>query len=436
MMKKLPLLALLACTALTLNACTRADIDEYYQTAQLYLGCGDYEYAAELFTQLGEYEDAADYALYAAALQAIEDEHFDLARANMKAVNPFKSSGRYLTWLDARDAEEEGELEAARALYEVLGTFADAHLAVERLQKAIPEAAIKEGRALMAKGEYEAARALFLSLDGYGASKTLADSCTNALDKAAYNAADELYESGDLLGAMAAFTAMGDTLDAAKRADACLAEIHAELDKRYNDVTLASAPDLMAAYAALTEDETAQTRIAELTARFGRNLELLTMDAPALLLGMYPYAESGEEHGVLWRALKKDGSQLTLLSAAVLDASAQAQMIPLTFAEAEQSAVGEAMLPAMADLAGLGDLSCPATPYAQAQGAAREADAALCWLRDSLENGLHPVIGATGTLSLPVAESTPGIRPMITLDLEKITFTAGSGTAEDPFRIQ
>jgi len=436
MMKKLSLLAVLLCMALTLTACANSDIGEYYEHAQLYLGCGDYDYAAELFSQLGEYEEAADYTLYATALQAIKDEDYGLARANLMAVNPFKSSGRYLMYLDALAAEEEGELEAALALYEKLGTFEDAHLAAERLHKAIPEAAIKEGRALMAKGDYEAARELFLSLDGYGASETLAENCTTALNKKAYNAAEELVKSGDLLSAMAAFEAMGDSMDAVKRAAECLTALRTELDARYAAVTLATAPALIEAYAELGEDATAQARITELTARFGKNLELLTMENPMLMLGDYPQAESGEEHGVLWRIIKTEGSVLTLLSETVLDASAAAETIAVMFNELEQQAVGEVMLPAMADLAAQADLTCLATPYALAQGATSENGAALYWLRDSLENGLHPVIGVTGALTLPAADATPGIRPMITLDLEKFTFAAGTGTAKDPFRAQ
>ena len=149
MMKKLPLLALLLCMALMVTGCVRSDIGEYYESAQLYLGCGDYEYAAELFAQLGEYDDAAEYALYASALQAIKEERYDLARANLEAVNPFKSSGRYLMYLDALDAEADGKREQALALYEKLGTFADAVKQAERLRTEIPETTIQEGRALM-----------------------------------------------------------------------------------------------------------------------------------------------------------------------------------------------------------------------------------------------------------------------------------------------
>ena len=429
-MKKLSLMALLLCMALTLTACAQTDIGEYYRSAQLYLGCGDYDYAAELFTQLGEYEDSAEYALYAAALQAIEDEKYDLARANLHAIAPFKSSARYLTYLDALDADAAGEKEQALALYTQLGSFADAHLAVERLNKEIPEAALKEGRTLMTKGQYEEARELLLSLDGYGNSDELAGKCTDMLDKAAYDAAEKLAQSGDLLGAMAAFTAMGDTLGAAEQAAKCLADIHKALDEQFAAVTLATAPALMDAYAALGEDATAKARIDELNARFGCNLEILTMTQPYVMLGKYPQAESGEEKLVLWRVLKTEGSTLTLLSENVLDASAEAAAVPLTFTEAEKSAVSEVMLPSMVEMAGLTDLTCTTTPYAQAQG----ADASY-WLRDSLENGQHPMINAAGALTLPGEDVIPGVRPMIAVDLEKIAFTAGSGTAEEPFCI-
>ncbi len=435
MMKKLSLLALLLCLALSLTACAKSDIGEYYQHAQLYLGAGDYDYAADLFSQLGEYKDSADYALYARGMQAIEEEDYALARANMEAVAPFKSSERVLTWLDAVEAEKDGELEEALALYEALGSFADAHLAVERLEVAIPEAAVSEGRALMARGDYAAARDIFLSLDGYGPSKSLAENCTTALNKAAYSKADDLYESGDLRGAMDAFTALGDTLDAVKRAAECLTAMHVELDARFASVTLADAPALMDAYAALN-DETAQARIAEITARFGKNLDLVRMEEPLLLLGAYPALESGEEQPVCWRVIRKEGSKLTLLSESVLDASAEAAPIALILGEAEQAAIGEIILPAMTDLAARANLTCAATPYALAQGAMNEEGSAAYWLRDSLENGMHPIIGAAGAMTLPQDGATPGVRLMTTLDLDKITFTAGSGTAEDPFRAE
>ena len=436
MMKKLSILAVLLCMALTLTSCGSRDIGEYYEAAQLYLGCKDYAYAAKLFEQLGEYADSADYALYARALQAIEEENFALARANFEAVNPFKSSGRYLMYLDARDEEVDGKLEAALALYEQLGSFMGANQAVERLEKAIPEAAIKEGRALMNKGDYVAARELFLSLDGYGASKALADNCTLALNKAAYSEADKLEESGDLLGAMEAFTALGEALDAAERAADCRAAIHAELDTQYAAVTLATAPNLMDAYAALEDDEIAAARTAELTARFGKNLELITMSGAYVELGAYPQAESGAEQPVRWAVIKREGAVLTLLSVNVLDASAEAMAPAIVFNEAEAAAVSEVQLPSVADLALLNDRTAAATAYALAQGVASEEGATSFWLRDSLENGMHPVIAPSGTLSLPAEGAVYGLRPLITLNLDSFSFASGSGTENDPFRAE
>lgn len=436
MMKKLSILAVLLCMALTLTSCGSRDIGEYYEAAQLYLGCKDYAYAAELFEQLGEYADSADYALYARALQAIEEENFALARANFEAVSPFKSSGRYLMYLDARDEEVDGKLEDALALYEKLGSFMGANQAVERLEKAIPEAVIKEGRALMNKGDYVAARELFLSLDGYGASKALADNCTLALNKAAYSEADKLEESGDLLGAMEAFTALGEALDAAERAADCRAAIHAELDTQYAAVTLATAPNLMDAYAALEDDEIAAARTTELTARFGKNLELITMSGAYVELGAYPQAESGAEQPVRWAVIKREGAVLTLLSVNVLDASAEAIAPAIVFNEAEAAAVREVQLPSVADLALLNDRTAAATAYALAQGVASEEGATSFWLRDSLENGMHPVIAPSGTLSLPAEGAVYGLRPLITLNLDSFSFASGSGTESDPFRAE
>lgn len=436
MKKRLLMLAGLLALALTLTACASQENQAYYETAQLYLGCGDYDDAAELFAQLGEYEDSAEYALYSRALQALAEEDFALARANLEAVNPFKSSGRYLMLLDAISAEENGDPETALALYGKLGTFADAHKDVQRLQTEIPEAALKEGRALMSKGEYAAAREIFLALEGYGASETLAENCTTALNKAAYTEADQLFDAGDHLNALSAFRALGDTLDAAERAGECLAALHKALEERSAAATLSDVPALLADYAALGEDDKAQQSIAALTERFGRNIDLVAMEQPVVALGMYPAEESGAEQPVLWRVIRSEGAALTLLCERVLDAADAEQVSALRFTEKEQSAVGEATLPAVTDLAALPELRCRATPYALAQGVTCAEDAAAYWLRDSLENGLHPVIGTDGALTLPGEGVVPGVRPMITLSLERFMFTDGSGTEEDPFRAE
>ena len=125
-----------------------------------------------------------------------------------------------------------------------------------------------------------------------------------------------------------------------------------------------------------------------------------------------------------------------MLAETVLDAAAAPETVELLLTDGEKAAAGEILLPAMADLAAVKGLVCGATAYALAQGAIHEDGAVVYWLRDSLENGLHPVISATGSLTLPQEGSTPGIRPMMTINLDQFTFTEGSGTTEDPFRAE
>ena len=435
-MKKAAMIIAVLCMALMLTSCAQPPLQEYYESAQLYLGCGDYGYAAELFDQLGEYEDSAEYTLYCQALQAMEEGNAALARKNLEAIAPFKSSDRYLMLLDAQALEADSQLEEALAIYDALGTFEDSHEKAAELRKAIPEAAIKQGRALMSQGDYAAARELFLALNGYGQSETLAKSCTVAMNKAAYAQADALFDAGDYQAARDAFLALGDTLDAAKRAQACSDALLSDLEARYAQVTVATAQALIADYAAIENDPAAAARVTELTARYGSNLALYAMAAeqPCILLGRYPAAESGAEHDVLWRLLRLEGSEATFLCETVLDASPVATMTHLSLTDAQQQAVVSAALPAASDLSSLTDLTCAATPYALAQGTAHENGLALYWLRDSLESGLHPVISSTGAMTLPSDAVTPGVRPMITLSLEEIIFTLGSGTPEDPFR--
>ncbi len=434
-MKK-PFLLLIVCgLCLTVTACSRPTNREYYEEAQLYLGAGDFEAAAMLFSQLGEYEDSAEYALYCAGLYALENGDHALARTDMLAVLPFKSSARYLSYLDALQAEEAGEPETALALYEALGSFEDSRMQAERLREEIPEAAMQEGRRLMVAKEYEQALEIFLGLEGYGQSDLYADNCRKAIDRAAYDAAAALCQAGDHLGAMKAFLALGDKLDAADRAADCRAELVSALDAAAVTAGVTDAAALIEGYTAIGDDA-ALACAEELTARFGVNLRVLqSADAqPFVLLGSYPMGESGVESALLWRVIKAEGETLTLLCGSVIDASPVATVTDLKLTEAEQAAVTAHALPSMSDLAALSDLTCAATPYAVAQGVPQEGGQALYWLRDSLESGLHPVVTGDGGLQVPGEEMTPGVRPMVTLSLREHVFTAGTGTAEDPFR--
>ncbi len=398
-MKKVCILLTVLALALTATGCSQPSNQEYYESAQLYLGSGDYEIAAELFHGLGGYSDSADYALYTEALSALEDKKYDLARANFAAIAPFQESERYLTWLDAVEAEDAGNTQEALALYAVLGTFRKSDRKATELRKAIPEATLKEGRALMAKGEYAAARELFLSLNGYGASRTLAENCTLAINKAAYSAAEELAKAGDQLGAIAAFTAMGDVLDAPQRAEEIRASLRAELEKQFAQVTLANAADLLNAYAAL-DDEEAQNRVASLTERFGMNLTVLSKVAE------HPYVLLND--ATLWRIDSAKDAMLTLQFegfAAVKPEETAA--IPEATAEPTPTAEPTA----------LPSSEPAANPSAEPTAAPEES--------------LAPI--ATATVAPMTADLTPaGL--MLHLDLTAFTFTKGSGTLADPFR--
>lgn len=434
MMKKALTLLAVVCIAMTATACVHRSNQQYYERAQLYLGSGEAEYAAELFAQLGEYRDSADYTLYAAGVAALEAGDLVLARTNMEAIDPFKSSSRYLTYLDALEAELEDDLETALALYEQLGTFRSAHEAAEALRTAIPEAAMREGRALMSKGEYEAARELFLSLDGYGQSTALAANCTSALNRAAYTAADKLCEAGDHLAAMQAFLALGDALDAPARAQRCRDALYESLTQQAESATLETVGAIIEACNALDDEDAAQLA-ATLSARYGVNMDVLEQAAeqPFVLLGQYPTGESGVESALMWQVIAANGPEVTLLCTTVIDASPIATPTDLAFPEETQSAVTGLSLPSAADLATLGSLASPATPYALAQGVTQAEGSALYWLRDSLDNGVHPVVSGSG-LTIPQDGVTPGVRPVITLSLEEYVFTAGDGTMENPFR--
>lgn len=433
--KKLCTLSLVSAMCLSATSCTAWSNQHYYEQAQLLLGQGEWLEAEELFLELGEYEDSAEYALYAAALSALQNGNTALCRTNLQQIDPFKSSQRYLRYLDAIEAEKNGDLQEALTLFSALGSFEDAAERAGALQSAIPERSIQQARQMMNEGAYEEARALLLTLNGYGQSSALADACTAAIGRKAYLAAEELLSQGDYEGAMNAFGAMGDTLDAVNRAAQCRSLLMKELEDAFQQVTLETAQTLSDRLLSLTDDPSFAALLAQLRERFGVNLELLESakdQQPYVLLGQYPMGESGTMSDVLWQVIHSDGSTITLLCASVIDACEVATTSDLNISQSPD--VLTITLPAAADLTGLSDFSCAITPYAAAQGADHQSGTAVYWLRDALENGLHPVIGASGNLTLPDDDVTPGIRPMATLDLNEYAFTTGDGSRENPFR--
>lgn len=146
MKKKLLAVTLILMTVFLAGCGMTVSAREMYEHAHFCLGAGEYAAAQTYFAQLGEYLDAADCALYAGALQAWSDGDTALARRTLEALHPFKSSGRYLTYLDAMDAQEEGDLQKALTLYESLGTFGDSASVASDLRTSLRKQEAQETR--------------------------------------------------------------------------------------------------------------------------------------------------------------------------------------------------------------------------------------------------------------------------------------------------
>ena len=440
-MKK-TLLLLLLTAALALTGCSASN-QSYYEHAQLLLGYGDYAQAAELFTQLGEYRRSGDYALYCAALAALRDGEFTLARANFALVEDFKSSERYLRYLDALDAASAGELESALALFEALGSFEDSRERAEKLREQIPADTLDHAKSLMEAGRYEQARSILASLEGWGDSAALMAECDAAILEAAYTRAEALYASGDYASALTAFQSLGESLDAAQRAQDCLDALYRALEQDCASATLANAEELMARCEELDGYGDSAALLAALESRFRRTLNLLRdgQSRPYVLLGQYPFAESGEPQALLWRVLRLDGHEATLLCESVIDALPAASSAPVGFTQAEAGHVLSLALPTRDGLSGLGesDLSAIATPYAITQGVRHHSDGrAWWWINHTARAGRSAIVWYNGTVianGVRSGESCVGVRPLMRLDLETLTFTGGDGSRENPYAI-
>ena len=288
---------------LCLSGCMPSN-DAYYQQAQLYLGSGDFNAAAKIFNQLGEYADAADYALYCAALDALEDGRLALARANLTLLGNFKSSRRYLQYITALEAEEAGSLDEALAIFDGLGSFEDSLLHAETLREAIPERDLSHARALMGASRWQQALQLLETLNGYEGSARLMEECRENIQLDAYDQAISLYDARQYEQALAAFESLGETLDAPARARMCRGAMYQQLEEEYPGASMATAANLMARYEEMEDYFESPQRLSDLQSRFAVNLWLLSAAYAR------PYVAFGQ--GLMWRVSGAEGSRLHL----------------------------------------------------------------------------------------------------------------------------
>ena len=427
--------------ALTATGCSASN-QSYYEQAQLYLGSGDFGTARAMFSQLGEYADAADYALYCAGLAALDAGDLDLARADFELVLPFKSSDRYLTYIEALTLEQDGHAEEALRLWEELGSFADSPARAALLREDIPADEMAHARALMQAGRYEQARTILESLDGYGDSDALIAECDDALLRAAYDRAESLYASGSFSEALTAFEALGDNLGAAQRALDCRAAMYETLEAAYPHATLSTAAALIDGYAEMEDYGESEFRLTDLQARFGTSLSLIASadTMPRIAFGQYPTVETGAPAPLTWRLIALNGTTATLLCDRVIDALPATTLPSLLLTAAEQESLLSLTLPLLTDLAALtpDDLRCPATPYALAQGVRHHSDgSAWWWLANPTSATRNAIVWYNGNVidtGVSVTEPRVGVRPVVRVDLDELMFTEGDGSMENPYR--
>ena len=441
MAKKATTILLALMLALMATGCAASN-QSYYEQAQLYLGSGEYNTAELLFRQMGEYADAADYALYCAGLSALRAHDFDLARANFELVLPFKSSERYLSYIEALMLEEDGRLEASLAIWEELGSFEDSAEHAAELRELIPAEDIAHAQALMNAGRYEQAKALLETMSGYGESADLLAQCDEAILRAAYDRAEALYAGGKFEEALSAFEALGDNLDAAQRALDCRAAMYEALEDAFPHASMATAYDLIDGYAEMEDYGDSPEHLAALLDRFGFNLSLVNgaSTMPWVVFGQYPTQETGAPAPLAWRLLALDGSVATLLCDSVIDALPATALPALMLSASEQEAVVSLSLPLLSDLTPLSDddLRCAATPYALAQGARHHADgSAWWWLGNPLDAGRNAIVWYNGSIldtGVAATETCVGVRPLLRVDLDVLTLSGGNGTVENPYK--
>lgn len=429
-MKRFLALVLLCCC----TGCTASN-ETFYQQAQRLLGAGEYDSAAELFDQLGGYADSTEYALYAAGLYALTQGDTELCRRSLEQVDPFLNSSRYLAYLDARELAAADELEDAAALYQSLGAFFDSAQQASSLLAEIPARDIRRAKALMTSGGYQQAQALLSPYAGSAEADALLTQCAQGLVRQAYDRAVALYDEGLYSDALSAFDSLGETMDAAARSLACRSALYAQAEADLAEVTLSSCEALMERYSALDGYLNSAERIRQLQDRFAVNLLLRDRaeDMPYVRYGAYATQESGAPQPLVWRVLRVEADEVTLLCDSVIDAAPVASITDLSVGTADALT-----LPEEGMLTPLDDLCCAATPYAIAQSVEHHSDGrSWWWLADESSPGRNAIVWYTGDVlpqGVDASVTTVGIRPVLHLDLNTYAFTQGSGTKADPFR--
>ena len=441
MRKAMAMLAVLA-FALCAGGCMSSNV-EVYEYAQRCIGIGEYEAAAEMFMQLGEYRDSAEYALYASALQALQEGDTALARTNFELVSHFKSSGWYLYILDAMELEQQGDLEGAMEIYAGLGSFAGSDKRAAKLAEEISARMLEMCRALMAEGKWQQAMEQLTAMEDNDTAEALAEQCAEALVRQAYNEAMALYDAAKYGDALAAFESLGDTLDSPAKAAQCKSALYrAALETRQS---IATAEELMATFSLLGDYLDSAERLSMLHARYDGVLALMenVQELPYIALGSYPALETGEESAVLWRVVDIEDGIASLLSVHVLDAATapEAAVLPIAWTDDEKAAMRLVTVPDAAFVERIPQefRAASATAYARTQGVrCTEEGQAWWWLRDSAGEGRNAIVWYTGSTlqgGVDAGETCVGVRLLAYADLNALEIDRGDGSAENPYRL-
>ncbi len=295
-----------------------------YELGLEYLALKEYDMALQEFQALGEYEDAGKFVLYIKALMALEEGELDKAQVDFENLEDFKSSGLYIRYIEARRLEEEACYEEAQEAYHGLGSFRDSIKRMESATAMIPRKAYDAARELMAKGDYSTAREAFLALGAYQDSPRQAEYCQQALLSKEYQAAQGLLKDKDYTGALEAFVALGSYRDSVLQADNCRKSLYETAQAAEQKGDFGKVQEVIALYEALEGYEDAKAKADALRKQYDINLSLrgYQKDYQYISLGTYPQSKTGEKQPILWRVLSVENGTALLLSDKILDVSA------------------------------------------------------------------------------------------------------------------
>lgn len=471
-----------------------------YNQARAYQSVGDFAEAIEIYIGLGTFADCAsrieecNHELLQKAYDKAEENrtqgNLEDAMIAFEQLREFSDAPEKVVecsnaiwekrYAEAQALFESGAYEEAKAAFLALGEYSDSAHRASEMDEAAHVRDYAAAVALFLAEEYEDAHEAFVKLGDYSDSESQAKAMKDTILKRDYAAATALFLAEKYEDAHEAFVMLGDYSDSEEMAKQLREKI---LERDYQAAAALEESEkyekALIAYRKLDGYLDSGDRASKMIEKVIRGWN--EDGYQYVSFGHYPQAEDGEPESIVWRILSDDNAKLLLHSEFLLDyrrigiladtvtfrkttpwketelyeylnTDMEAGFIGKAFSTDEISLLqkteelGSVFILSVSEMNNSqygyrtsDDRKAQVTPYVRkAYQYSIHEDVIGYWTRETKEigNGImaRENIGADGNASWHIDEAPFGIRPACYIP--KDSLNAGTGTKDDPFRIE